>query len=147
VDVSASLDAPCPPAELCRWVDDLARYPEWLTIVTRAEPLPGEGARPRWSVDLRGRIGPLARSKRLHMARTAHDHGRGAVFERQEADGRQHSAWVLRAQVEPNPTGSRLVMNLHYGGGLWGPVLERMLRDEIEQGSQRLLRLVSEPTR
>jgi hypothetical protein len=34
-------------------------------------------------------------------------------------------------------------MDLHYGGGLWGPVLERMLRDEIDASRARLLGLVS----
>ena len=38
-------------------------------------------------------------------------------------------------------------MRLHYDGALWGPVLERLLRDEIEQGRGRLLALVSGPTR
>jgi hypothetical protein len=34
-------------------------------------------------------------------------------------------------------------MDLHYGGTLWGPVLERMLRDEIDAGRARLFALVS----
>ncbi len=34
-------------------------------------------------------------------------------------------------------------MHLHYGGGFWGPVLERLLSDEVEQGRVRLLALVS----
>jgi len=33
-------------------------------------------------------------------------------------------------------------MNLHYGGGLWGPVLERLLGDEIERSKPRLLALL-----
>jgi hypothetical protein len=33
-------------------------------------------------------------------------------------------------------------MQLHYGGGLWGPVLERILGDEIERSKPRLLALV-----
>ncbi len=32
----ASLEAPCPPATLFTWVDDLGRYPAWLDIVPRA---------------------------------------------------------------------------------------------------------------
>ena len=38
-------------------------------------------------------------------------------------------------------------MRLHYGGSLWGAVIERMLRDEIESSRRRLLQLVSERTR
>ncbi|MCD9622818.1 hypothetical protein [Rhabdothermincola salaria] len=37
MDVNASLDAPCPPDRLRQWVDDLERYPAWLSIVPRAE--------------------------------------------------------------------------------------------------------------
>ncbi|HTN79309.1 MAG TPA: hypothetical protein VMK16_06530 [Acidimicrobiales bacterium] len=62
-----------------------------------------------------------------------------AVFERREADGRSHARWVLEASVTPADEGSRLVMHLHYGGSLWGPVLERMLGDEIENSRPRLL--------
>ena len=143
MDIHAALDAPCPPAALFQWVDDLGRYPAWLGIVTRAEP---DGA-DAWSVDLRGRVGPLARSKRLRMQRTTLEAERLAVFDRAERDGRNHSPWMLRALVVPSGSGSRLEMDLHYGGGLWGPVLERMLRDEIDRGRVRLLELVSERTR
>ena len=38
---------------------------------------------------------------------------------------------------------SNLTYLLRYGGGLFGPVLERILRDEIEQSRLRLLHLVS----
>jgi carbon monoxide dehydrogenase subunit G len=143
MDLAATLDAPCSPGELFAWVDDLERYPAWHTIVTRAVP-DGDAA---WTVDLRGRVGPLARSKRLRMERVALEPDRLAVFQRAERDGRHHADWVLRAAVEPSGDGSRLVMDLHYGGGLWGPVLERLLRDEIEQSRRRLLDLVSGRTR
>jgi hypothetical protein len=143
MDVVAGLDAPCGAPELFHWVEDLCRYPSWLTIVASAVP-DGDA----WRVDLRGRLGPLARSKRLRMVRTAFEPDRLAVFERDEGDGRQHADWLLRAAVDPTPAGSHLQMQLHYGGGLWGPVLERLLRDEIEQGRPRLLQLVtSGPTR
>ncbi len=143
MDLDAALDAPCPPADLFAWVDDLARYPQWLSIVTRAEP-DGDGG---WMVDLRGRLGPLARSKRLRMARTVLEPEHLAVFERAERDVRHHAAWILRAEVTPAPAGSHLEMQLHYGGSLWGSVIERLLRDEIEQSRARLLELVSGRTR
>jgi Polyketide cyclase / dehydrase and lipid transport len=143
MDLDASLDAPCPPTELFAWVEDLTRYPHWLSIVTRAEPDASGG----WVVDLRGRFGPLARSKRLRMIRTALEPDHLVVFERVESDGRDHSPWILRAAVEPRPAGSRLEMRLHYGGGLWASMLERMVRDEIEQSRARLLALVSGRTR
>ena len=143
MDLDASLDAPCPPTELFAWVEDLTRYPQWMSIVTRAEPDASGG----WVVDLRGRFGPLARSKRLRMIRTTLEPDHLVVFERSESDGRDHSPWILRAAVEPTRAGSRLEMRLHYGGGLWASMLERMLRDEIEQSRARLLALVSGRTR
>lgn len=145
MEIEADLDARCSPGELFGWVEDLTRYPEWLEIVTRAEPIAGADGEPTWAVDLRGRMGPLARSKRLRMVRTAHEAPHHVVFERAEVDGRNHSPWVLRAEVlegTKESTGSTLRMTLTYGGGLFGPVLERVLRDEIERSRGRLLALV-----
>jgi hypothetical protein len=87
------------------------------------------------------------------MVRTERDEPHRVTFERREHDGRSHSAWVLRATVDPiASTGavatreddeSRLTMELHYGGGLWGPVLERLLGDAIERSRPRLLACVA----
>lgn len=149
MDVHATLDAPCDPAALFAFVDDLALYPQWIDLVHHAEPLPGgetdeAPVRPAWQVELRARLGPFARSKRLRMERTEHDLSRHvAVFERAELDGRRHSPWVLRADVTSVGEGSTLHMHLHYGGGLWtGGVMERALADQITQGRQRLTELV-----
>ncbi len=139
MDVVAELVAPCSTAELFTWVEDLERYPEWLEIVTRVAPADDDA----WAVDLRGRLGPLARSKRLRMVRVDHDAPRRVRFERAELDGRDHSPWVLEADVTAHRDGSELRMRLHYGGGLFGPVLERVLRDEIGRSRLRLLALVS----
>jgi hypothetical protein len=150
MDVTASMEAPCPPDALFEWVEDLSRYPRWLEIVPRAElaaTAPGEDG-PAWSVDLRGRLGPFARSKRLRMVRTAHTAPLGGRvghvrFERRELDAREHSPWVLHAAVEPSGEGSRLAMHLHYGGRLWVPALDRLLTDEIERSQPRLLALLA----
>lgn len=139
MDIDATLVAPCPPEALFAWVEDLSKYPSWLEIVTRAEPI-DDGA---WAVDLRGRLGPLARSKRLRMVRAGVETPMSVRFERAELDGRNHSPWVLEADVASHQAGSELQMRLHYGGGLFGPVLERVLRDEIERSRLRLLALVS----
>ena len=150
MDLTAVMGAPCPPDELFVWVEDLGRYPSWLGIVERAEPVvPTDDGSAAWSVDLRGRVGPFARSKRLRMVRTALVGGgstsRQAVFERQETDGRHHSGWLLRVEVTSAGTGSALAMQLRYDGALWGPVLERVLADEVERSRERLLALVSTP--
>jgi hypothetical protein len=92
-------------------------------------------------------VGPLARSKRLRMTRTRLEPEHLAVFERAERDSRHHSPWILRAEVTPAPAGSHLEMQLHYGGSLWGAVIERLLRDEIDESRDRLLALVSGRTR
>jgi hypothetical protein len=147
VDVMAEMSAPCPPEELFAWVDDLSRYPTWLGIIERAEPVTSSTPEPAWSVDLRGRVGPFARSKRLRMVRTDLQVPSHVVFERRETDDRHHSHWRLEAAVGPTSTGSTLSMELHYGGSLWGPVLERLLAEEIERSRERLLTLVSAPRR
>lgn len=141
MDVVATLDAPHPPEVLFPWLDDLGRYPDWLDIVPRAEvadAVPGE-AGPAWSVDLRGRLGPFARAKRLRMVRTERAAPTHVRFERVERDGRQHAPWVLDAEVAGDPHSSRLTMRLHYGGRLWMPTLDRLLTDEIERSRPRLL--------
>lgn len=140
MDVTETLDVAADPEALFAWVATLDRYPDWLDIVARAESTPADDGDPgpAWLVDLRGRLGPLSRAKRLRMVRTRHEPPGRAVFERREVDGRSHSPWVLDATVEPVGAGARLTMRLHYGGGLWGPVLERMLRDEVEHSRPRL---------
>ena len=64
-----------------------------------------------WTVDLRGRL------------------GLGALHPQPLRPGERTEAG----------TGSRLTMHLHYGGSLWGPVLERLLGDTIERSRSRLL--------
>ncbi len=145
MDVTAEMEAAAPAAAVFARIDDLTRYPEWLGLVSRAVPVEAhpDDEGPAWSVDLRARLGPLARAKRLRMVRTVHDAPHRAVFERREHDGRTHSPWVLRAEVDEGTEGaSRLVMHLHYGGSLFGSVAERLLRDEIERSRPRLAALV-----
>ena len=141
MDVVASLEAPCAPAALFPWVEDLARYPDWLEIVPRADGVAphADDVGPAWSVDLRGRLGPFARAKRLRMVRTAHEPDRHTRFERVEHDDRQHSPWVLDAEIAGSDEASTLTMRLHYGGRLWMPALDRLLSDEIERSRPRLL--------
>jgi len=143
MDVTATLDAPCSREELFACVADLSRYPEWLDIVPRAVPARDGDDAPAWTIDLRGRLGPFARSKRLRMVRTRNNAPDVVVFERRERDGRSHSPWLLEAMVAGREDGgSRLTMHLHYGGGLWGPLVERLLADEIERSRPRLLALL-----
>lgn len=140
VDVTATLDACCRPADLTAVLRDLERYPEWLSILPRTDAEDGSTP-PAWSVELRATIGPLARSKRLRMVRVVDEPGH-IRFERAEVDGRRHSPWVLDAVVTPTTDGAHLEMSLHYGGAFGGGIVERLLRDEIESSRQRLRDLV-----
>lgn len=149
------LDVASPPETLFGFVADLSVYPTWLAMVHRAEPLgpgplhlgldvtPDAGETPpAWSVDLRGRLGPMARSKRLRMVRSVYDPSTRVRFERREVDGRSHAPWVLDAVVEGLPDGARLTVHLHYGGTFGGALLRRMLVDEIERARPVLADLV-----
>ncbi len=156
MNISADLLAPCSTDELFAWVDDLGRYPQWMGLVHRSERLADQtNGAPAWNVQLRARIGPFARSKRLTMVRTVCGTGEMSatgttsevVFERSESDGRKHSIWRLSATVTPQEGGSRLDMRLHYGGGLWtGGLVERALHDEINASRERLLSLLAATT-
>jgi hypothetical protein len=137
--VHATMSAPCPPQELFGWVDDLARYPAWLDLVQRAEPVAPQG----WSVVLTARLGPLRRSKQLTMVRTVHEPHHRVRFERREPDGRQHAAWVLDAEVTGTAGGSQLVMTMRYDGQWWGPLVERVLAEQIDSARPRLAALVA----
>jgi hypothetical protein len=85
------------------------------------------------------------------MVRTVSEAPGRVVFERVELDGREHSPWVLRAVVEASGDAagderSTLRMELHYGGSLFGPVLERVLGDTIERSRPRLLEVLAART-
>jgi len=145
MDVHAELSTPCTAEELFHWVDDLGRYPSWTSLVHGVESLGvDEAGNPCWLVELRARLGPMARSKRLRMVRTVHDVPHGAVFERRELDGRKHSPWVLTVELVERAETCGLDVDLHYGGTLWtGGLLERALTEQIEEGRERLGELVS----
>lgn len=145
MDITATLETDASPVALFRCIDDLVRYPEWLDIVpstTPAPPLDGDEG-PAWFVTLRGKLGPLARAKRLRMVRTRHETPSLVRFERREGDGREHAPWVLDGAVTDSPAGATLTMGLHYGGSLWVPLLDRLLTGEIERSRPRLASLAA----
>lgn len=131
----------------------LDAYPAWLPLVFAAEIDDASTDLTHdvvtndafaWSVEIRARVGPFARSKRLRMQRTEVVADRLAVFERAELDDRQHARWALRAELEPaGADRSRLTMHLAYDGALWtGGLLERVLEEEIRRGRAGLAGLV-----
>ena len=145
MEVTAVLAAPVAPELLFDLITDLGRYPDWLDIVPRSRPVEPDpdDSGPAWSVDLRGQLGLLSRSKRLRMVRTQSESPRIARFERRELDSRNHSSWVLEAQVQPlGEAQCELTMWLHYGGSMWVPMLDRLLAEEIERSRERLLNVL-----
>lgn len=136
--ISATVEA-SPEATMAA-LADLSTYPEWLTLVAAAEP----DGQDTWVVTLRARLGPLARSKRLRMARTEVDET-SVRFERTETDGRDHSEWILTAGLEPvGHDTCEVKVHLHYGGALWTAPLEIVLATFEGSAAERLSDYLSE---
>jgi len=149
---SESVVVPASPSIVFTYVADLAAYPAWLRLVHAAEPTAdsADASSPAWTVELRARVGPFARSKQLRMQRSTLVPDELVVFERAEVDGRHHARWSLRAELEAmQDDATLLTMHLAYDGALWtGGLLERVLDEEIRRGRVGLVELVSaEPTR
>ena len=145
MDVTATVEAPVGVEKLFTAVADLATYPQWLGIVHQVtvEPVGSDGVS-AWLVELRGKVGPFARSKRLRMVQVETSSVEHLRFERAEVDGRSHSAWVLEAKVSQQASMTTLNMTLQYSGRLFSSVVERALHDEIEASKQRLRKLVAQ---
>jgi hypothetical protein len=136
MEIEAVVEAPVDADRMYDEVRSLDGYPEWIGIVheVRRE---ADGV---WQVELRGKVGPFARSKRLRMVRVLDESPRHVVFERQEVDGRRHAKWILSATVAEVGQVSRLAMRLHYGGVLFaGGVLEKVLGEQIVASREKLL--------
>jgi len=149
LSTTESVVVPGSPGDVFPFVSELDRYPDWLRLVHAATPVPSDGE-PAWSVELRARVGPFARSKQLRMIRGLCEPDRCVEFERAELDGKHHARWSLRVDVEPTTNGgSTVTMRLAYDGALWtGGLLDRVLDEEIRRGRVGLAALVSgEPTR
>ena len=144
IDVRASFDAEVSSALLFDVIRDLGTYPKWLEIVHFADAAESEDGLQAWNVELRAKIGPFARSKRLRMVRTVDGHSQRCVFERRETDGKKHAPWVLTSEVAASGTKSMLTVHLHYGGSLFdGGIVERVLADQIENGKAKLTQFLA----
>jgi hypothetical protein len=148
MEIVRRMSAPVDAATLFAYVGSLNDYPDWMPLIHEVESAdPGNDERPAWVVELRAQVGPFARSKRLRMVRSEFEPGVRVVFERHEDDDRQHSAWVLRAELsgdEADAAATVLTMTMRYDGSLWaGPILERVLDDQVRRGSDNLRTLVS----
>ena len=153
MDLEETIDLAATRPQVVDVLSDLASYAEWLDIVSLAELAGVEiDDRPVWMVELRARIGPFARTKRLRMVRTVLDIGPDrteVLFTRREEGARDYSDWTLSVVVEDAGAAEcRVVLRLHYGGSLWTPgPLERVLADQVRVGRERLSRVVATNTR
>lgn len=137
--------------QLRPFLEDLSLYPQWMPLVHAVEPDGangnddgangnGDGA-PAWIVELRAKVGPLARSKRLRMCRTI-NRADMIVFERFERDERRHSPWVLTIHLTEVPGSVTVKVSLEYGGSLWtGGILDKILASQIDAGREGLKQL------
>jgi hypothetical protein len=145
MDIRVDVDLACSVKDLLPLINDLGQYPRWMGLVHAVVP---EADNQAWQVELRGKIGPFARSKRLRMVQVETSSAEHLRFERAEVDGRSHSAWVLEAKVSQKDAAiastTTLNMTLQYSGRLFSSVVERALHDEIEASKQRLRKLVAQ---
>jgi len=125
-------------------IGDLTTYPRWMGLVHSVAPADDSGGH---RVELRGKIGPFARSKVLRMERVAD--AECVRFVRRELDGRVHGRWELQAEITSprSPSESNLTMNLLYEGRWWTPVVEKLLSEEVEASKLRLRDVVLESDR
>lgn len=147
---TSSLDLDAPVASVVPLVDDLSAYTQWMPMIHGIERADDAGET-AWSVELRAKVGPFARSKRLRMVRTVHDTSPDGsvtvVFVRREVPARQHSAWTMTVRVSPRGPGCTVAMDLEYGGSLWtAGVLDRVLASNIEAGKKGLAAAVNGST-
>lgn len=147
MQIEVAHELPASPEDVLVWVCELDRYPRWTKLLHRvdAEPVP-QGSPRSWQVELRGKIGPFARSKRLRMVEVPQASAHRLRFERQERDGVEHGVWKLDVRVDPvdGGKGTKLVAVFEYEGRLWSGAVERILRDEIESSKERLTALVAQ---
>ncbi len=118
-------------------VDDLGRYNAWMPLVHSVERVDTE----TWNVELRAKVGPFARSKRLRMTRSVNEPTR-IVFERKEIDGKSHAPWVLAVTLQADGAHTVVAVSLDYRGTLWtGGLLDKVLRDHVAVAKERLPRV------
>ena len=144
MQLEAALRTAAPAARVLAYVADLADYPQWMSLVHSATAVPAATV-PTWDVELRAKVGPFARSKRLRMVRTIFDttNPTRVVFERRELDGREHAAWRLEVTINTTALGAtELVMQLHYDGRLFVSVVEAILQQNIDAGRSKLAALL-----
>ncbi len=125
---------PAPSGRVRPHVEDLSLYNAWMPLVHAVDRVDAT----TWNVELRAKVGPFARSKRLRMIRTV-DEPLHIVFERHEVDGKSHAPWLLSVMLQPRESETVVSVQLDYQGALWtGGLLDKVLRDHIAVAKERL---------
>jgi carbon monoxide dehydrogenase subunit G len=150
VKASSSVTVPVTIDRVVPHLVDLSGYPQWMPMIHSIARDDDEGET-AWSVELRAKVGPFARSKRLRMVRTVNEQSTDAaslVFERKERGGTSHSVWRMGVNVKSLGESTDVSIDLEYGGALWtAGVLDRVLAGNIDAGKERFVRLVTSQTR
>ena len=134
------MNVPAPPERVRPHVEDLARYNAWMPLVHSVEQVDAT----TWNVELRAKVGPFARSKKLRMIKTVNEESR-VVFERREVDGKSHAPWLLSVTLQPRGAETLVSVQLEYQGTLWtGGLLDKVLRDHIGVAKELLPRVCSQ---
>lgn len=138
MNYTSSVDIDAPLVLVLPHVNSLDNYPIWMPLIHSIEA-DGSDA---WIVELRAKVGVFARSKRIRMRRTTNTDSR-VVFEREENDGRSHSAWILSVDLAETSGKTSVTMHLSYGGTLWtAGVLDRILAAQVDTGKANLVKRV-----
>lgn len=139
--VDSSVVVPAAPDKVAPFVSSLDRYVEWMPLI-HSVAVDGDDA---WVVELRAKIGPFARSKRIRMKRSRNVDASGYTFVRDETDGRTHSPWTLSVDLSSVDGGTLVAVTMSYEGSLWmGGPLDKVLASQIDAGKSGLVAAVAQ---
>jgi hypothetical protein len=125
---------------------DLATWPAWLDVVTRAEP---DGADAdgvvAWRVRLGLALGPVSVGYDVRMARVITDPGERVRFERDERDNRSdHSMVVIDVRLMATGDLTRATVSIEIEKRIPMLDLQQQLDRRAARATRRLQRLLEE---
>ena len=144
------------PGRVLAVLRDLATWPAWLDVVTRAEPASDRAAsdgRAAWRVRLGLSLGPVAVGYDVRMVRvTAGPAGAGGDgrveqlrFERDEGDGRSdHSMVVIDVRLKAAGELTKAMVRIEIDKRIPMLDLQRQLDRRAGRATRRLQRLLDE---
>ncbi len=147
MQTQVTVDVAAQGSEVFAVMADLSNYRELIPLVHSVKQV--ASSEPwLWEVELRAKVGPFARSKKLTMTRTVNESPNRLVFARHETDNRDHAQWTLSVDITDAGAATQISLHLLYGGRLWtGGVLEKILHDNIAVGAANLQNRFGSPKR